>query len=400
MKISSIKSHVLRYELDKELGYSQQYYKHRTAHLVEIETDEGITGWGECFGPGNIALANKYIVEKVIQPLIIGEDPINKEYIWHKVYNLLRDSGQKGMPIQALSGIDIALWDILAKKAKLPLYQLLGGKTNNKIPVYGYGMMLQKKSVEELCELFKKEANQIKEKNFKAMKMKVGLGPKEDLKLVSAVREAIGDDFKLMVDANHAYNKNDALYVGRGLDEMEIYWFEEPVAPEDYDGYKELKEKLKTNIAGGEAEFTKYGWNQLIKNNCIDIAQPEVCGLGGITEYLKVSALAQSNFIPIVNHVWGSALSVAVNLHLLTSLPDMPGGLFPAKSMLEFDTTEKNIFITDLAEEKFSILGSISARRHLYFSKTNSVHVFAQRILHLSLNSEFCWECCSTSSPR
>ena len=359
MKISSIKSHVLRYELDKELGYSQQYYKHRTAHLIEVETDEGITGWGECFGPGNIALANKYIVEKVIQPLIIGEDPINKEYIWHKVYNLLRDSGQKGMPIQALSGIDIALWDILAKKAKLPLYQLLGGKTNNKIPVYGYGMMLQKKTVEELCELFKKEANQIKEKNFKAMKMKVGLGPKDDLKLVSAVREAIGDNFKLMVDANHAYNKNDALYVGRGLDEMDIYWFEEPVAPEDYDSYKELKEKLKTNIAGGEAEFTKYGWNQLIKNNCIDIAQPEVCGLGGITEYLKISALAQANFIPIVNHVWGSALSVAVNLHLLTSLPDMPGGLFPTKSMLEFDTTEKNIFITDLAEEKFSILDQV-----------------------------------------
>ena len=371
MKISSIKSHVLRYELDKELGYSQQYYKHRTAHLVEIETDEGITGWGECFGPGNIALANKYIVEKVIQPLIIGEDPINKEYIWHKVYNLLRDSGQKGMPIQALSGIDIALWDILAKKAKLPLYQLLGGKTNNKIPVYGYGMMLQKKSVEELCELFKKEANQIKEKNFKAMKMKVGLGPKEDLKLVSAVREAIGNDFKLMVDANHAYNKNDALYVGRGLDEMEIYWFEEPVAPEDYDGYKELKEKLKTNIAGGEAEFTKYGWNQLIKNNCIDIAQPEVCGLGGITEYLKVSALAQSNFIPIVNHVWGSALSVAVNLHLLTSLPDMPGGLFPTKSMLEFDTTEKNIFITDLAEEKFSILDQVKNKNGFASSLEN-----------------------------
>ena len=359
MKITSIKSHVLRYELDKELGYSQQYYKHRTAHLVEVETDEGITGWGECFGPGNIALANKYIVEKVIQPLIKGDDPLKKEYIWHKVYNLLRDSGQKGMPIQALSGIDIALWDILAKKSNLPLYQLLGGKTNDKIPVYGYGMMLQKKTVDELCELFKNEANQIKEKNFKAMKMKIGMGPKEDLKLVSAVRDAIGSEFKLMVDANHAYNKNDALYVGKGLDEMNIYWFEEPVAPEDYDGYKELKEKLKTNIAGGEAEFTKYGWNQLIKNNCIDIAQPEVCGLGGITEYLKVSALAQSNFIPIVNHVWGSALSVAVNLHLLATLPDMPGGLFPTKSMLEFDTTEKNIFITDLAEEKFSILDQV-----------------------------------------
>tara|TARA_Y100000590_G_scaffold87268_1_gene97853 strand:- start:814 stop:1986 length:1173 start_codon:yes stop_codon:yes gene_type:complete len=359
VKITSIKSHVLRYELEKELGYSQQYYKYRTTHLVEIETDEGITGWGECFGPGNIALANKFIVEKVIQPLIKGEDPTNKEYIWHKVYNLLRDSGQKGMPIQALSGVDIALWDILSKKAKLPLYKLVGGKTNDKIPVYGYGMMLQKKSFSELIELFKDEAKKIKEKKFKAMKMKIGLGPTEDLKLVKAVRDEIGKDFKLMVDANHAYNINDAMYVGKGLDEMDIYWFEEPVAPEDYDGYKELKDNLKTNIAGGEAEFTKYGWNQLIKNRCIDIAQPEVCGLGGITEYLKVSALAQSNFVPIINHVWGSAVSVAVNLHLLTSMPDMPGGLFPSKPMLEFDTTSKNIFITDLAEEKFSILDQV-----------------------------------------
>ena len=295
MKIISIKSHVLRYELEKELGYSQQYYKYRTAHLVEIETDEGITGWGECFGPGNIALANKYIIEKVIQPLIKGEDPTNKEYIWHKVYNLLRDSGQKGMPIQALSGVDIALWDILSKKAKLPLYQLIGGKTNNQIPVYGYGMMFQKKTVNELVELFKDEAKKIKEKNFKAMKMKIGLGPQDDLKLVKAVRDEIGDQFKLMVDANHAYNKNDAMYVGKGLDEMDIFWFEEPVAPEDYEGYKELKENLKTSIAGGEAEFTRFGWNQLIKNRCIDIAQPEVCGLGGITEYLKYPTLNKEN---------------------------------------------------------------------------------------------------------
>jgi len=359
VKITSIKSHVLRYELEDELGYSQQYYKHRTAHLVEIETDENITGWGECFGPGNIALANKFIVEKVIQPLIKGENPTNKEYIWHKVYNSLRDSGQKGMPIQALSGIDIALWDILSKKANLPLYQLLGGKCNNQIPVYGYGMMLQEKPVEQLIELFQKEAKEIKEKNFKAMKMKIGIGPKNDLKLVKAVREAIGDDYKLMVDANHAYNLSDALKVGKGLDEMNIYWFEEPVAPEDYEGYKELKKKLNTNIAGGEAEFTKYGWNQLIKNRCVDIVQPEVCGLGGITEYLKISALAQSNFIPIINHVWGTALSIAVNLHLLTAMPDMPGGLFPSKPMLEFDTTSKNKFITELTEEKFSILDQV-----------------------------------------
>ena len=109
----------LRYELEKELGYSQQYYKHRTAHLVEVQTDEGITGWGECFGPGKIALANKFIVEKVIQPLVIGEDPLNKEHIWQKVYNLLRDSGQKGMPIQALSEWILLYGIFWEKKLKL-----------------------------------------------------------------------------------------------------------------------------------------------------------------------------------------------------------------------------------------------------------------------------------------
>ena len=126
----------------KNLVTHNSIIKHRTAHLVEVQTDEGITGWGECFGPGNIALANKFIVEKVIQPLVIGEDPLNKEHIWQKVYNLLRDSGQKGMPIQALSGVDIALWDILGKKTKTPLYQLVGGKCNNEVPVYGYGCLL------------------------------------------------------------------------------------------------------------------------------------------------------------------------------------------------------------------------------------------------------------------
>jgi len=361
VKITSIKSHVLRYKLEHELGYSQQYYNQRTAHLVKVQTDEGIIGWGECFGPGNIALANKFIVEKVIQPIILGEDPTNKEFIWQKVYNLLRDSGQKGMPIQALSGIDIALWDILAKKAKLPLYQLIGGKCNTQIPVYGYGMMLQKKSVDELVDLFKEEAKNIKSKNFKAMKMKIGIGPKDDIKLVQNVRAAIGKDFKLMVDANHAYNSSDALYVGKALDEMDIYWFEEPIAPEDYDGYRELKQKLKTNIAGGEAEFTKYGWNQLLKNKCVDIAQPEVCGLGGITEYLKVAALAQSNFVPLINHVWGSAISVAVNIHLLTAQPEMPGGLFPTKAMLEFDTSKDNKFTQELVGEDFCIFDQVKS---------------------------------------
>ena len=125
MRITDVKSHVLQYPLDEELGYSQQYYTMRTAHLVEVSTDEGITGWGECFGGGNVAFANRTIVEQVIKPMIVGRDPLDREPIWHHVYNILRDHGQKGMPIQSLSGVDIALWDIAGKAFGLPVYQLL-----------------------------------------------------------------------------------------------------------------------------------------------------------------------------------------------------------------------------------------------------------------------------------
>ena len=135
MKITKIISHVLQYDLESELGYSQQYYDKRTAHIVEVQTDEGITGWGECFGGGNLALANKTIVEKVIQPMILGMDPLDREVIWHKAYNLMRDHGQKGMPIQSLSGIDIALWDIAGKYFGVPVYKLLGGAFREHIPV-------------------------------------------------------------------------------------------------------------------------------------------------------------------------------------------------------------------------------------------------------------------------
>ncbi len=191
MKITRITSHVLGYDLPEALGYSQQYYKKRTAHLVEVETDEGLTGWGECFGAGNIAVANKGIVEKVIQPMVLGMDPMDRDVIWHKVYNLMRDHGQKGMPLQALSGVDIALWDIAGKIAGLPICKLIGGLHRQKVDVYGYGMMLRQESVKDLASRFEDEASKIKEMGFKAAKMKVGLGPKDDLLLVEAVRKGV-----------------------------------------------------------------------------------------------------------------------------------------------------------------------------------------------------------------
>lgn len=358
MKIARISSHVVQYDLEQELGYSQQYYSKRSAHLVRVETDDGLVGWGECFGPGTVAIANATIVEKVIAPLILGMDPLDREVIWHFVYNRLRDHGRGGMPIQALSGIDIALWDIAGKATGLPLHALLGGQFRPSVPVYGYGMMLQR--VDELDKRFAAEAVIIRDSGFAAMKMKVGLGVKKDIALVEAVRNAIGDDVPLMVDANHCYTATEALVVGRALHELGVAWFEEPVAPEDIDGYRYLRESLDIPIAGGEAAFTRWGWRELLDNRCLDIAQPEVTALGGITEYLKVLALAHTHFVPVVNHVWGSGVAVAVNLHLLTNVPDLPGGAHPNGPMLEFDTTH-NLFLEELLEVPLDIRGQVKA---------------------------------------
>lgn len=360
MKITRVTSHVLGYDLPELLGYSQQYYAKRTAHLVEVETDEGVIGWGECFGPGAIAVANKGIVEGVIQPLILGMDPLDRDVIWHKVYNLMRDHGQKGMPMQSLSGVDIALWDIAGQVAGLPIHKLIGGAHRDSVKAYGYGMMLRPEPVAELVARFEDEAAKIKDMGFAATKMKIGLGPKDDVKIIEAVRRGIGDDFDFMADANHAYTTADAFYVGRALEDTGAYWFEEPVAPEDLDGYRELRAGLKVNISGGEAEFGRWGWRQILENRGLDIAQPEVCALGGITEYLRVLALCHAHHTPVVNHVWGSAIAVTTNLHLLAAMPTLPGGLFPWEPMLEFDTTH-NAFRDELLTEPLNIQAQVKA---------------------------------------
>jgi len=359
MKITNIQSHVLQYDLPEELGYSQQFYAKRTAHLVEVSTDEGITGWGECFGPGAIAVANKGIVEGVIAPMILGMDPMDRDVIWHKVYNLMRDHGQKGMPMQSLSGVDIALWDIAGKVTGQPIHRLIGGAHRTQVRAYGYGMMLKRESVADHVARFTDEAAAILDMGFTATKMKTGLGPKDDVKLCAAVAKGVAGRGQFMVDANHCYTTSDAFYVGRALEELDAYWFEEPVAPEDLDGYRELRAGLKVNISGGEAEFGRWGWRSILENRGLDIAQPEVCALGGITEYLRVLALCHAHFTPVINHVWGSAIAVATNLQLLAAMPPLPGGLHPWEPMLEFDTTH-NSFRDNLLKEPLNIQAQVA----------------------------------------
>jgi len=173
-----------------------------------------------------------------------------------------------------------------------------------------------------------------------------------------SVREAIGPEVLLMADANHAYTAREAIPLGRELEDLDVYWFEEPVAPEDHQGYRDVCNALDMAVAGGEAEFTRWGFRDLIANRCVDILQPETCGLGGITEYCKILALAHTYFVPVVNHVWGSAAAIATNLHLLAAMPDLPGSMHPVQPMLEYDTTP-NRFKEELLIAPFDIPGQV-----------------------------------------
>lgn len=353
MHITDIESIILRHEMKEELGFSQGYYDKRTAHLVKVHTNEGVVGIGEIFGAGNFAFANQAIVKHVIKPLVVGRNPLDTNVIWHDVYNAVRDHGQKGLPICCLSGIDIALWDIMGKVTSLPLNQLLGGKARDQFFAYGYGMMFRK--CDDLPAIYEDEVARIVDMGFTAAKMKIGMGVEKDRVLAEAVRRGAGDGFKLMADANHAYAVGEAIQLGQTLRDLGFYWFEEPVMPEDYEGYRSIRAALPgINIAAGEAEWTRFGHRELLTRGCVDILQPEVAATGGISEFMKILSLAHAFGTPVIPHVWGSDVLIAVDMHLLSVMPDIPGGLHQFEPMLEYDTTP-NLFHEELLSEPLGV---------------------------------------------
>ncbi len=341
MKIKKIISHYLEAELKEAFCFSQACYDKRTACLVEIETDSGIVGWGECYGPHKLL---KAVIDTALTPLLIREEADNIERIWHKLYTQYQDHGQKGVLIQAMSGIDIALWDIKGKALNQPVYKLLGGAQRTKIKAYATGFYLPKEDdINKLTARLATEAKDYVKRGFKAVKMKVGFGVKRDIALVQAVREAIGDDIELMIDANHAYDAVGATKLGKALEGLDIGWFEEPVAPEDLNGYKTCREKMNIPIAGGECQFTRYGFAEFVRGDCVDIWQPDTCAAGGLSECKKIAVMADAFGYRYNPHCWGTAIALYTNLHLLAHLPFSSYGLSSVSPMLEYDCTEHPI---------------------------------------------------------
>jgi D-galactarolactone cycloisomerase len=337
VKITDIRTYVLEGVLEGGgFGWSQRVADRRQTALCVISTDEGIQGLGEAFYFGGPATIVAELMEGAFGPLIAGRDPFDTGVLWDKLYNWTRDQGQKGVTLSALSAVDIALWDIKGQALGLPVYKLLGGAYRNRARVYATGLY-EPQGVPDIEGALVEEALGYKEDGFTGLKLKIGYDLETDLRYVRAIREAIGTRMALMVDANHAYNASEAIRLARALEPYDVHWFEEPVPPEDLEGYLEVKRNTSIPIAGGECEYARYGFRQWIVRRAVDILQPDLCAAGGFSEMTKIVAMASAANLPVIPHVWGTNVGLAASLQFFAALPHFPERRFPAEPFFEYD---------------------------------------------------------------
>ena len=293
MKITNITTENYRWPRHKPITNGKHTYTHAGVGLVKIETDEGITG----IGLGADGAIIRTTIEQ-LTPLLIGQDPLDVERIWHSLW-VPKLIGRRGMTTRAISAIDIGLWDLRAKVAGMPLYKLLGGY-RDRVPTYIAGGYYEEgKGLPELAQ----EMAENVAMGATAIKMKVGaLSLREDTERVKVVRDAIGPDIKLMVDANCAYKLREAIQMAKRLEEYDPFWFEEPIAADDYEGHHRLVEATTIPIATGENEYTRYGFRDLILRGQVPILNADAIICGGVTEFMKIAALAQAFDVEIAPH--------------------------------------------------------------------------------------------------
>ena len=268
--------------------------------IVEIFTDDGLVGIG------NAALSprvTKQVIDLYLKPLMIGADPWDTEFLWQHMYRKTMAFGRKGIAMIAISAVDIALWDLLGKSAKQPVFRLLGGRTKPRIPVYSsrlYSTPLDQLTI---------EATKYKKEGYKAMKLRFGWGPVEgaegmqhNIALIRTVRETVGPGIDIMADAYMGWTLDYAKRMLPLLEPFNLRWLEEPVIPDDIHGYAELKAYGRVPIAGGEHEHTLYGFRELIEARAVDYIQFDTNRVGGITQARKIAALAEAHSVPVIPH--------------------------------------------------------------------------------------------------
>jgi L-alanine-DL-glutamate epimerase-like enolase superfamily enzyme len=359
MKIVDIRTIPLSYRCDPPYGSAGGMQAARGALLVEIETDSGIVGIGEAGVGGG---GTRHVIEQQLRPLILGEDPLLIEGLWQRMFARTRQFGRRGIVMNALSGIDIALWDIAGKVAKLPVYKLLGA-CRDRVEAYASGGFYQEgKGIDALAG----EADGYRARGFRGMKMKIGrnpstqthlrhlagnaekceVEPEEDIARVAAVRKALGPKAKLMADVNCAWSPAMAIQMGRALEPYNLYWLEEPVATDDIDGSARVAAALATAVAGYETEIGLYGFRELITRGAVDIVQPDLAWSGGFSECRRIAAFAQAHHLMVAPHAFAGAVLLAASLHFAGSIPNALA--------LEFDQNPNGLR-DELLKEPFAI---------------------------------------------
>jgi D-galactarolactone cycloisomerase len=337
-RIAAITTYRMDYPLDAPMADSLHYIPSRAALLVELTTEDGTVGIGESAIYGGSGSVTEALIHDVLAPRLLGQDVRQPEWLWQRMLWPSHQLGNGGALPMALSGLDIAVWDVMARQAGLPLWRLLGGHRDRVRAYASGGFYFEGKDAEAVADEFRGYA----ERGFRHGKMKVGRTPEtalnplayqvrpdfatvsleEDLTRVRAVRAAVGDGFGLAVDANNAWNVATALRAGRELDRLGVAWFEEPVLTDDRAGSAELAQALDTPIAGYETESLLSGFRDLIEARAVDVVQPDVIWTGGITACRRVAALAHAAGLPCIPHVYSTAVSLVANLHLVASLPN------------------------------------------------------------------------------
>lgn len=337
MTIEKIEAFVVKDKLSNSFFFSQWEYSERCICLVKVTASNGQHGWGEAYGPAKVVEAGI----KLLEPAVLGENPLENEVVWNKMYRKTLDFARRGVLMASLSAIDIAIWDLKGKILNLPVSTLLGGAHRIKIKPYATGFYYM--NHDNFSEGFVEEAKKYVSQGFKAMKMKVGLGIKEDVAIVKLIRETIGYDIELMVDSNHAYTLREAVELSKKIEKYDIKWFEEPISPEFYEQYSELRNKTTIPISGGECEYLRFGFQQLIKNKSVDILQPDICASGGLTEAKRIATLASTNGVDLIPHTWGTSIGLHVAMHFIANLESIPGRMYQPDFLIEFDQTENGL---------------------------------------------------------
>jgi L-rhamnonate dehydratase len=294
------------------------------ALIVRVHTDAGITGLGEVDSAplavhGVIQGPYSHAVTSGLRGIVVGEDPFATEKIWHKMYQQNIYSGRRGIAIHAMSGIDMALWDIKGKALGMPVWKLLGGGFHSRIRAYA--STLFGRTPGETRDRGKRFVD----RGFSAVKFgwaPLGQDEQNDISLVREARRGVGETADLMIDAGLCYDTKTAIQRARQFEEFRPYWFEEPLSPDNYDGYRRLSESTSLRIAAGEEESSRHSYIELMDRGQIDVVQVDLTRCGGFTEAMKIASLAADRGLPCVNHGFTTYVNIAAALHFLASIPN------------------------------------------------------------------------------